>query len=76
MFEREMNLRVVLNHSLLHEPIDDQPIFSILAILKNSINTRPSAQYIYSAQELTKQLFLCPRITSMTNFRIKYTSYV
>ena len=36
MFEREMNLRVVLNHSLLHEPIDDQPIFSILAILKNS----------------------------------------
>ena len=37
---------------------------------------QPSAQYISSAQKLTKQLFLGPRIISMTNLRIKYTSCV
>ena len=71
--KQRKKLRHYFHDVLIEWIFFDPAFFSISAILKNCI-MRSSAHYFLTAKSYKLTTFSRSRITSMTNFRIKYTS--
>ena len=69
----DRNVKMLKENALIF--FTPPPPLNFHLILKNSIPRR-SAQDTESEKWLTKKTFSLSRITSVTNFGIKYTSYV